>query len=156
MGNFRLGGRHTANYVCGVISRVVSESLGRRVSDYFVSYSATVNKADIRKYMNNDRDDDYWFPCSVHFCQLAVKEAVTSFLIGRPTTQDCASEISFVDWDDLDEQGIITHSTHLQDISSFELIKPTERAVLATLRRSHARNTMFLSIQLSNGIRTEI
>lgn len=83
MGNFLLGGRHAANDFCGLILQVVSDS-------------AATNKATTRKYMNYNGGDDYWFPCSVRICQLAMKEAVKSFLNGTITTQDCASEIAFV------------------------------------------------------------
>lgn len=80
VGNCRLSGRHTANDVCGVLSRVVIERLGGKLPGYFVSDSVPTNSAAVPKFMKNDGGDDYWFPCIVHYCQIAMQEAVTLLL----------------------------------------------------------------------------
>ena len=68
--------------VCKIISHVVSNRLGSRTPDEFLSDSSPLNKAAARKFMSNGGGDDYWFPCSVYFSQLAMKESVMTFLNG--------------------------------------------------------------------------
>lgn len=148
VGNFRLSGRHTAADVCNVLQNVIQKRLGGRRPTYFVSDSAPVNKAAVRMLMQDDDGDDHWYPCAVHFCQLAMKEAVTSFLSG----EDAYGAQDDIDWDELDYEGLIHQANLLATSSAFERLTHTARAIRATLRRSNVRMERFTILQTSLGI----
>ena len=72
-------GGHSAADVSHFIEEVTLKRLARKVPIYFSSNSAPVNKLAVRLYLG-ENGADYWFPCVVHFCQLAMKESVRNFL----------------------------------------------------------------------------
>lgn len=93
--------RHTANEVRQIIGRVVRERPNKRTPDYFLSDSARVNPAAVRKFMQNDGGDDYWFPCSIHFMQLAMRDAVLQFLNRSVSSPTDDSNQNDIEWDEV-------------------------------------------------------
>lgn len=77
-----------------------SEAARQRI---FLSESASVKKAAIKKLMNMEDGDDFWFPCSVHFCQLAMKEVLRQFSSGRNVGDD----VDKIDWAVLEEEKLL-------------------------------------------------
>lgn len=143
VGNFHMTRGHTAQYLCDVLKQVVQKRLGGRTPTFFLSDSASVNKAAVKLLMGVNEGDDYWFPCSVHFCQLAMKEAVTHFL----TAEEIGDNSDNVDWGALDDDAMIEHIDLLSSSNAYERLTCTLRAVRAALRRSHNRMQAFTSIQ---------
>lgn len=66
-----------------VVDDVVIKRLRKLFSWYFESYFAVLSKAAVRLYFN-DQGDDYWFPCSVHFAQFAMRDDVQIYLCEEP------------------------------------------------------------------------
>lgn len=62
--------------------------MGSKVLNYYASIAAQVKKSAGRKYIEIDGGDEFRFPCSVYIFQLAMREAVASFLDG-----DCSAII---------------------------------------------------------------
>lgn len=156
VGNFRLPKGHGAVELSRVIGNVVAQRLGKRVPNFFLSDSAPVNKAAVRLYMLNKDGDDFWFPCSVHFMQLAMREAVECFLNGSCTRSLGNSSLAEADWDDLGEEEILENARSAAASSAFDRLTTTCRAVRAAIKHSHARNDAFRRTQVSLGITTTI
>ena len=78
VGNIPRIGGHLADFVASCINQVVNDRLGGRTLDYFVSDSAPVSKSAVRRFMEREGDEK-WFPCAVHFIQLATKEYVVTY-----------------------------------------------------------------------------
>ncbi len=82
--------RHRAFQIVDIIRTVVHDRAGGRIPNYFVSDYSSVHPCAVRKFMNKPVDD-YWFPCSVHILQLAMREAVSQCIsnnCGRETGAD--------------------------------------------------------------------
>eukprot|EP00171_Calliarthron_tuberculosum_P000236 IDg236t1 len=121
VGNFRLAGRHTAADICNVLKSVIQKRLGGRKPTYFVSDSAPANKAAVRMLMQNDGGDDH---CT------------------GPT-----GDVDAIDWDELDDEGLIHQVDMLSTTSAYKRLTHTARAIRATLRRSHRRMQTFITLQ---------
>ncbi len=76
---------HSALDVAQFLRDVIQKRLAGHEPNYLISDSAPVNKAAVRIYRDQS-GDDFWFPCSVHFCQLAMREAVHEYI--RITNSD--------------------------------------------------------------------
>lgn len=63
-GSFKITGRHSATDVSVIIRRVLMERACNRNTNYYVSYSVSFTKADVRKFVGIG-GDDYWFPSGV-------------------------------------------------------------------------------------------
>lgn len=74
---------NSAKDVPDIIHKFVYERLSSRNFNYFVPDSASVNKAAVQLFINNT-GDHYWFPCVIHFCELAMRDAVEPFLSSAP------------------------------------------------------------------------
>ena len=74
VGNFKINLGHSADDVAKYIVYTMLDRMNAQVSDYFVSDSAPMNKAAVRLCMENE-GDNYLFPFSVHFAQLAMRDA---------------------------------------------------------------------------------
>eukprot|EP00171_Calliarthron_tuberculosum_P007528 IDg7528t1 len=70
---------HSGEDVSKIIETVVVQRLSKKIPRYFESDSAPVNRLADMVYMN-DTGDEYWFSFAVHFCQLAMKDAVREYL----------------------------------------------------------------------------
>eukprot|EP00171_Calliarthron_tuberculosum_P023067 IDg23067t1 len=147
---------HTADDVCAILKCVVQKRLGNQMPTYFLSDSAPVNKSAVRKLMHNDGGDDFWFPCSVHFAQLAMREAVTSFLTGGTISDSGDDDATESDIDDLDEESLIRTVELLSVSNAFKRLTTTVRAIRTALRRSHARLDLFETTQTSIGVHRTI
>ena len=79
VGNFKMTGGHSVADVSHLIEDEILKCLAKKVPTYFLYDSAPVNKLAVRLYLG-EKGDEYWFPCVVHFCQLAMKESVHFFL----------------------------------------------------------------------------
>lgn len=156
VGNFRLPRGHSANELCKVMGEVVVDRLGHRVPDFFVSDSAPVNKAAVRMFMVNKEGDDFWFPCSVHFMQLAMREAVEEYLNGSCSSVEYNADLAEIDWEDVDEEEIVENARAAAASSAFDRLTVTSRAVRAAIKHSHSRFQAFQRIQNSMGVHTTI
>lgn len=141
--NFRMPERRTATDVCQVLSNVIQNRLGCRCPDYFLSDSAPTKKTAIRKYMINGNGDGYWFPCAVYFLQLAMKESISMFL-GASSNQACEYDDASVEWDELNDNGVLDTIVSISTSDTFTRLTMTSRAIRASIRRSCVRNTMYL------------
>ncbi len=81
---------NSSNDIQLIIGQMVQERIDGRSSSYFVSDSVPVNKAAVRTFEGCD-DDSFWFPCCVHFGQLAMRENVYIFLNGSSAGHDLDS-----------------------------------------------------------------
>lgn len=150
--NFKLMRRHAANQVSEIILRTVQSRLGKRTPDYFVSDSAPVNPAAVRSFMECT-GDDYWFPCAVHFCQLAMREAVTEHLTGTITSEIRREDedIEYCDEEDAEEYVQLA-----SNIGTFERITATCRTIRTAINRSHKYARLFEDVQTSCNVTKKI
>ena len=95
---------HSGADLYKIISRVVAECLGNVKPAYFVSDSAPNNKAAARQFMMENEGGEHWFPCSVHFMQLAMKEAVQMFFNGDHCVQSVTPEEDEIEVDELESE----------------------------------------------------
>eukprot|EP00171_Calliarthron_tuberculosum_P023086 IDg23086t1 len=152
LGNFIMKSGHGARHVSEIITQVVRERLGGRIPDYFVSDSAPVNKAAVRQFMN-DEGDEYWYPCGVHFCQLAMKESVAIYLAGSSSSDEGGCDD---DWEELSEDEVISRVRTAVNENAFSRITTTCRAIRASVKRSHAYANLFRDCQKACDINVTI
>ena len=107
---------HSARSIMTQISKYISDRLGGRKSDYLVSDSASAYKSAVRMFYGIS-DDSYCFPCCVHLCQLAIKEAVASYLSCNICDTDCTEDFTF---DELSEDEITSRLESTQRQIPFE------------------------------------
>ena len=144
VGNIAFFGRHTESDVAEVITKVVQERLGGRTPDYFLLDSAPVKKSGVRRFMNNE-GDDYWYPWSVHFCQLAMKEAMFLYLNGANNTDQLPTRC---EWNEFDQNDILEQISMAKNASAFDRLTSTCRAICSEIRRSHSYAELFDKYQL--------
>ncbi len=88
-GNFKVESSHTDRHVADIIRQVFYERLGNIVPDYFLSDSAPVNTLAVRLHMIENGNEP-WYPYSVHFVHLAVRDATRCYLGASLTnSQEC-------------------------------------------------------------------
>lgn len=78
-GNIKLNGTHTGYAIFQVINRVFHHRLGNAEPAYFISDSLPLDKLAVRLH-KEDKGDQLWFPCTVKFSRLLMREAVSSCL----------------------------------------------------------------------------
>lgn len=149
--NFKLKGGPSSTDMCNVLRNAINQRRGKRNPNYFVSDSAPNNKAAVRLLMGNQGGNDFWFPCAVHFLQLAMRESVCLFLTGGSSANDDSTE-----WDELDDTSFEEAILSKISTNTFERLTSTCRAIRTTLLRSHKRMEVFSSIQNSLGIKIMI
>ena len=138
---------HSSGDLRQIISRAVGESLGDVKSAYFVSDSATNNKEVVRQFMMENEGNEHWFPCSVHFMQMAIKEAVQMFFDGHHCVQSVAPEGDEIEVDDLESEKVIQHSECLSESSLFDRITGVILSIGTILRQSHKYLNLFETCQ---------
>ena len=148
VGNLTLRGGHGATDVSKSIETIVTKRLGGRVPDYFVSDSAPVNKAAVRAYMK-DVDDEHWYPCAVHFCQLAMRESVSIYL---NTPNDIPSTDNIIEWDEISTEQVMSVVNNSETRSKMHRLITICRAIHNSLKRSHAYNELFEKSQAKFGV----
>ena len=91
--------------------------------------------------------DEYWLPCSVHFMQLATKEAVQMFFNGHHCVKSAQSEVDEIEVDELESEKVIQHSVSLSESSLFDRITGVIRSIGTILRQSHKYLNLFETCQ---------
>ncbi len=144
VGNFEMTGGHSAADVSHVIEEVILKRLARKVPTYFLSDSATVNTLAVWLCLG-EKGDGYWFPCVVHFCQLAMKESIRTFL--------SLHENIPIDDDADDDYDYSTSNLRTQWISptfsrgTFSRTPSTCRSIKTAIKRVHQYSNLFEECQ---------
>ena len=124
--------------------KIVRDMLGSRKPKYYVSDSAPVIKSAVRRFVQSNGNEN-WFPCSVHFCQLEMREAVTSFPSGRSDLD--GNQISEIEWDELLEDEVLSRASSTAVASELERTVTSCRAIRAALKRSNKFMLYFRAVQ---------
>lgn len=117
------------------------------MTDYFISESAPVNKVTVRRYKEDERDEKR-LPCSVHFCQLAMREAVTRFSHDSADSFKRHKKLNGSVLKSKKEEIVVNDSS---ERGSFERTKSTYRAIGVGIMSFHAYNLLFDECQKSLG-----
>lgn len=148
IGNYGMSNTHTARDVSDFIAKMVRERCSGRYPCFFVSDSASVNKAAVRQYMN-DNGDSFWFPCAVHFAQLAMREAVSKYY---NSTELSSEEETVSDTSGDEDDKLVSKLSMIPLSNQFQRVLKTSRAIKTALRRSHQRASLFHRCQSHFGI----
>lgn len=152
IGNFKVRETHSASNISSILSIALKDRINSSSPYYFVIDSAPVNKAAVRSYMK-DSGDTFWFPCPVHFAQLAMREAVKAFLNGSI----CNDEDTFMyEVDDLSDDETASTIAQASNNSSFDRITTVCRSIRSSTTRSHSYSSKFSELQVSFGINRTI
>ena len=139
LGNIKMKTGHSESDLTSIIADIVRERLDKRKPNYFVSDSAPVSKAAVRAFMG-DEGDKSWFPCVVHFAQLAMREAVASYLNG---SLNVGSESSDIIYDSDQENDPLVAIKESSGSQAYSRIVSTCRGIRTVIKRSHAYDNLF-------------
>ena len=115
---------------------------------YFVTDSASINKRAVRQFMN-DIGDEHWFQCSVHFCQLPMRDAVRYYLDGE-SHGDLSDQESLPEM--LTDNQLIDNLRKDSNKGSFNRIVTTCPAIRKWTRISHSNASLFQEVQNNLGV----
>ena len=139
LGNFEMNEGHTHHHLREIIHKVVRDRMGGRIPTYFLSDSAPVNPKAVRLYLHAS-GDDAWFPCAVHFAQLAMREAVRIYL-SAPTILHAVCN---TERETRSDKSLRRNAATSDDVNTFERIAAKCRAIRTTIKRSHACSALVI------------
>lgn len=151
--NLKMLAGHTTRHVCDIIRTVISERVGARIPKYFLSDSAPVKKLAVRMYMGRD-GDEYWFPCGIHFCQLAMKESLPEYLSVGTVME--TNSMGDNDWDELSGYDVLKPAVSCSNCTAFTRITSKCRAIRASLKRILSFTSHFSKYQCIFNIHVSI
>ncbi len=152
LGNICKRGKQNAPAIANIIKDVDLHRLGGKIPNYYVSDSAPLNKAAVRRFMGDDGDES-WFLCCVHLSQLAMREATTYFL-DRSSTD--ANELEECEWDELSVEDAVAGVENINRSSSFHWITSTCRAIRVAITKFHSYTELFHDYQKTMKVHTVI
>ena len=152
LGNFKMTAVHSGSYICELIRKVVVNRPVGCSPSYYVSDSAPVNKLAVRLF-EEDEGDEHWFPCSVHFAQLTMRESVFEFL--NPST-GCSNDIYHAEYEEMDDNTFIDAVRSNSESGTFERLVHTSRAIRAALKRKHSYADLFRQYQTELNVKIGI
>ena len=91
-------------------------------------------------------DGEYWFPCSVHFCQLAMRESVQSYFEQNQRINSESNEI--LDWDEMNDDELLVNARNITESSNtFRRITNLCRTTRTAIMRKHSYAELFRTFQ---------
>ena len=143
-----------SEHLAELIGTVVKSRCAKRVPDFFISDSAPVNKAGVRKFMMCE-GDEYWFPCNVHFCQLAMKESVQAYFEQDIEMSSDSFDSTICNDMSISELWAKTKSA-AESNSPFRRITNICRSIHTAIKRNHSYASLFRESQRKYGLSGEL